>query len=43
VSDNGIGFVFVFVEEVGDTREGYLVDIFVDLIGSHSYASVADG
>ena len=43
VSDDLVGVVFVLVEEVGDARKGYLVDVLVDFFLGHSDASVADG
>ena len=43
VSDDGIGAVLVFVQEVGNAREGNLVDVFVNLFGSHTDTAVADG
>ena len=33
-------YVFVFVEEVGGTAEGYLVDILLHLVGGHADAAV---
>ena len=43
VSDDGIGAVLVFIEEVGNARESYLVDILVNFLGSHTDTTVADG
>ena len=43
MSNDGIGVLLVFVEEVGHSRESYLVDIFVYLLLGHSDAVVADG
>ena len=38
-----VGVVLVFLEEVVDAREGYLVDILVNLFLGHADAPVADG
>ena len=43
MTDDGIGLVLVLVEEVGDAREGYLIDVFVDFFGRHAQSVVADG
>ena len=42
MSDDGIGRILVFVEEVGYTREGNLIDVLVNLLFGHTNASVAD-
>ena len=38
----GVG-VLVLLQEVGGAREGDLVDVFVDFLGCHANAGVADG
>ena len=38
-----IGVVFVFGKKIFSAREGYLIDVFVDIVGSHAYAVVAHG
>ena len=43
VSDNGIGRVFILIEEVGDARESNLVDVFINLLCRHTNTTVADG
>ena len=43
VPDNGVGVVFVLVEEVGYARKSDLVDVSVNLVGGHSHTSVANG
>ena len=43
VTNNGIGIVLVLFEKLLGTREGYLVDITIYLLGSHTHASVAYG
>lgn len=42
MSDDGIGLVLIFLHEIGDTGERYLVDILVDLVGCHTDTAVAD-
>ena len=37
------GLVLIFGEEFLGSRECYLVDVTVDFLGIHSYASVGDG
>ncbi len=43
VADDGRSVVLVFLQEVVCAREGYLVDVFVDLLRRHADAPVADG
>ena len=43
MSDNGIGIILIFLQEVVSAGEGYLVDIFVDFIGCQSQAAVGYG
>ena len=43
MADNGIGIFFVLLEEVICSRKSYLVDVFVNFLGSHTDAAVADG
>ena len=43
VTDNGVGVVLVFFQEVVGTGEGNLVDVFVDFLGRHTQTTVADG
>ena len=43
MTDDGIGLVLVLLHEVVDAREGYLIDIAVNLVGSHTDTAVADG
>ena len=43
MANDSVGCVLVFIEEVSDTRESYLVDIFVNFTRRHSDTSVADG
>ena len=43
MADDGVGRLLVFIEEVGNAREGNLVDVLVDFLGCHADASVADG
>ena len=43
MADDVVGIVLVLLEEVGDTREGDLVDILVDLLLGHADTVVADG
>ena len=35
--------ILVFIEELLGTREGNLIDVFVDIFGSHTDAAVAHG
>lgn len=43
MSDDGIGLVLILFQEVGDTRESDLVDVFVNLLSRHADTAVADG
>ena len=43
MSDDGVGVVLVFVEEIVHAGECYLVDVLVYLLLGHAYTSVADG
>ena len=43
MTDNGVGVVLVFVEEVVYAREGNLIDVLVDLFFCHADTPVADG
>ena len=43
MSDDGIGILLIFVKKIVGAREGYLIDILVDLLGGHAYAAVRDG
>ena len=43
MADDGIGGVLVFLEKFLGTREGDLVDVLVDFLGSHADAAVAHG
>ena len=43
MTDNRIGVVLVFLQEVIHTREGDLVDILIDLLSCHTDTTVADG
>ena len=43
MADDGVGVVLVFVQKVGHTREGYLVDVFVYLFLRHTHTAVAEG
>ena len=43
VSYDGFSLVFVLVQEVCNTRKGYLVDVFVYLFCRHTYAIIAYG
>ena len=43
VTDDGIGGVLVFLEELLGSREGDLVDVLVDFLGCHADAAVAHG
>ena len=43
VSDDGGGIVLVFLQEVGGSAEGNLVDVAVNLFGGHTDTAVADG
>ena len=43
MSYDGVGRVLVFVEEVGNTRECYLVDVLVYFLFGHTDTAVADG
>ena len=38
-----VGLVLVFLNEVGGSGEGDLVDIFVHLFGGHSYTVIYEG
>ena len=42
VSDDGVGLVLIFVEEVGHTREGDLIDVLVNLLSRHTQTAVTD-
>ena len=39
---DSIGIVLIFLKEVSNARESYLVDIAVNLLLGHSYAMVRD-
>ena len=41
--DDGGGIVLVFLQKVGSTAEGNLIDIAFDFVGSHTDTAVADG
>ena len=43
VADDGIGVVLVFLEELLGSREGNLVDVLVDFLGSHADTAIAHG
>ena len=43
MADDGVGVVFVFIYKLFRAWEGYLVDILVDVVGGHAYATVGDG
>ena len=43
VTDDGVGIVLVFLQEVIGTGEGNLVDVFVDFFGCHTQTTVTDG
>ena len=43
MADDVVGIVLVLLEEVGDAREGNLVDVFVNLLLGHADTVVADG
>ena len=43
MTDDGICFILVFLQEIIGTRKGYLVDIFVNLSCCHTYTAVANG
>ena len=43
MSDDGVGVVLVFFEEIAHSREGYLVDILVDFLFRHADTAVAEG
>ena len=43
VSDDGCGIVLVFLQEVGGSAEGNLVDVAVNFFGGHTDTAVADG
>ncbi len=43
MSDNGVGVLLIFVQEVGGAAEGYLIDVAVYLVGGHADAAVGDG
>ena len=43
MADNAVGRVLILRQELFGTREGNLVDIFVDIVGGHSDTVVADG
>ena len=42
MSDDRIGVILIFFQELLGTREGYLVDVFVDIFRCHAYTTVAD-
>ena len=41
MSDDGVGVVLVFVEEIAYARECNLIDVFVNLFLCHTYSVVA--
>ena len=41
MTDNGIGIILIFAQELLSTRERYLVDIFVDILSCHTDSSIA--
>ena len=43
MADDGVGILLVFVEEIVGSREGYLIDILINLLGRHADTAVADG
>ncbi len=43
VTDDSVGVVLIFIKEVCDTRESYLIDILIYLLSSHTQTMVADG
>ena len=43
MSDDVVGIVLVFLQEVVDTREGNLVNVLVNLFLCHTDTTVADG
>ena len=43
MTDNAVGGVLVFFEEFLGARESNLVDVFLDVVGCHADAVVADG
>ena len=43
MADDGVGGIFIFVQEVGNARESNLVDVFVNFLSGHSNTLVADG
>ena len=43
MTDDCVGVILVFVEEIGYARERNLIDIFVNLLLGHTDTAVADG
>ena len=43
MADDRVGRVLVFLEELLGSREGDLVDVFLDIVGVHADATVGDG
>ena len=43
MTDNGVGTVFIFCQEILGAREGNLIDIFVNILGCHTDAVITDG
>ena len=43
MTDDAVGIILIFAQKLFGTREGYLIDIFLDVVGIHADAAVADG
>ena len=43
MTNNGISVLFVFVQKIGSARKRNLIDVFFNLFGCHTHATVANG
>ena len=42
MTDDGIGLILIFIEEISNAREGNLIDVFVNFLLCHSDSMVTD-